>query len=319
MAKRKLTLRQERRIKENRQGKLDLGERADAAVVVAHMGFHLIVEQGDKLYVADWRKRVGDIAINDKVVLKAIDGEHAIVEAVFPREKTLYKWQGRKLKPVASNIDQLLIMLAIEPSFTSEFIDRYLIAAKEAGIPIAIFCNKLDIADAEQKQAAAAKLAIYERLGYPVFYGSVKDSSALTSIETWLGDKQTLVCGQSGVGKSSLIRHLIPNVDIWIQSISEVTGLGRHTTTNSRRYPLAGGGAVIDTPGVRGFAITHLDKAHVIAGFPDIAAFANDCKFSDCSHTHEPGCAILAAVKHGKIAQSRYQSMMHLIAELEED
>lgn len=310
MAKKKLNKQQTRRISAHYQEKLSLGNEADAALVVAHLGYQLVVSDHDHLLMADWRKQIGHVAINDRVLISRDSDHHAIVEGIFPRGKTLYKWQGKKTKPIASNIDQLLIIISIEPDWQSQLLDRYLIAAREADISLAIVCNKIDLILNSTHQQ---RLAPYHELNYPVFYTSIKNNWGIESVREWLSGKETVICGQSGVGKSSLIRTLVPNADIWVQAISAATGLGRHTTSNARRYPLPNGGSVIDTPGVRGFALTHLDREHILAGFSEISPFASHCRFNDCSHTHEPDCGVMTALRLGKITKSRYDSMIKLL------
>lgn len=316
MSPRKLNKQQRRRIDSNHRHKLASSDATQSAVVVAHMGYQIIVESNGKLLSADWRKQIGPVAVNDRVLISHDSDDHCVVEGVFPRKTVLSKWQGRKTKPLASNIDQLLITIAIEPEWQSQLIDRFLIAATEAGVAPGILVNKMDLLD-QDSTALEARLAAYRALNVPVFFASVKENRGVAELNAWFEDKQTLICGQSGVGKSSLIRHLVPNADIWVQAISQATGLGRHTTTNLRRYPLDHG-AIIDTPGVRGFAIVHLDKAHILAGFPDILPYSQQCRFNDCQHQQEPGCAVCQAVKEGKIPPDRYASMMQLLTETTE-
>ncbi|UJF23721.1 ribosome small subunit-dependent GTPase A [Suttonella sp. R2A3] len=311
----KLSKQQQRRIAEQHDSKLGDQHHDHAAIVVAHMGYQTIVDDQGTLLAADWRKSLGDIAVNDRVRISKTDATHAVIEAIHPRQQTLYKWQGRKPRAVASHVAQLLVVIAAKPQWQSGLIDRYLIAAYEAGISVAIACNKLDLLDEAAQNDWQQELAAYHQLNYTLFPLSVHQSEGIDALKTWLDNKETVICGQSGVGKSSLIRTLVPDSDIWVQSLSEVTNLGRHTTTNSRRYPLPGGGAVIDTPGVRGFAVTHLTREDIICGFRDIAPFVGQCRFSNCSHQHEPDCAVLEAVNKEQISAARYHSMMQILEE----
>lgn len=311
----RLSKQQQRRIKRQHNQRLDGQAIEDAAIVVAHMGYETIVDDGGELLAADWRKSLGDIAVNDRVLLSRAQGERAVIEAVFPRQHTLYKWHGRKIKAIATHIDQLIVVIAARPQWQASLLDRYIIAARQAEIDLTIVCNKIDLLTDEAYQQWQNELQPYRAMGYHIMALSVAREEGLTAIADILADKQTVICGQSGVGKSSMINKLVPDSDIWIQSLSEATDLGRHTTTNSRRYPLIGGGAVIDTPGVRGFAIDHLSNEEIIAGFKDIAKYTGDCRFNDCSHRHEPGCAVLEAVAAGNIAETRYQSLMQILEE----
>ena len=147
-----------------------------------------------------------------------------------------------------------------------------------------------------------------------MYRASLQENGVPADLAAWLQDKQTILCGQSGVGKSSLIRSLKPDADIWIQAISAATGHGRHTTTNLRRYPLDDATALIDTPGVRGFALEHLDRAQILAACPDIREHASHCRFYDCDHQTAPDCAVLAALERGDIAPARYHNLLQLLA-----
>lgn len=311
---RKLSHQQNRRIHAQRERRLEQAD-SEAAIVVAHYGYEIIVSQHGQLHTCDWRKHSNDIAVNDRVLIRHGKDGRPVIEAIYPREHTLYKWQGRKAKPVVSHIDQLLICLAIEPDFQTALIDRYLIAARQADIASAILLNKTDLATPAQHTATDTRLLPYQNLGYPIYRAAVEHNHGLDSLAAWLEGKQTVLCGQSGVGKSSLIKRLIPDADIWIQSISQATGLGRHTTSNLRRYPVNSSTALIDTPGVRGFALTHLDRSQILAGYPDITAHAAHCRFNDCTHRDEPDCAVLAALEREPALRPRYDSLMQLLEE----
>ena len=310
----KLNKQQRRRIAGQQADKLAAHDAADTATVVSHLGYQLILEQRGTLLSADWRKHSGDIACNDRVLIHRSDDQHAVVEAILPRHNALAKWQGRKTKTVAANLDQLLITIAAEPLWQENLIDRHLIAAHHAGIPAAILHNKSDLLDAADLALLEERLAPYRALGIPVYSASLQKNGVPADLAAWLQDKQTILCGQSGVGKSSIIRSLKPDADIWIQAISEATGHGRHTTTNLRRYPLNETTALIDTPGVRGFALEHLDRAQILAACPDIREHASRCRFHDCDHQTAPDCAVLAALERGDIAPARYHNLLQLLA-----
>lgn len=300
---RRISARQTRHLQED-------GE--NAAIVAAHYGYEIIVSHHGRLLACDWRKQSGDIAVGDRVVLNQ-SSARPVIEAVHPRTRTLYKWQGRKARPVVSHIDRILICTAIEPDFQTALIDRYLTAALDAGIEAAILLNKTDLACAATLAHAETRLAPYRALGHTIFFASIETQRGTAALHEWLHGRQTVLCGQSGVGKSSLIKQLLPDADIWIQALSQATGLGRHTTTNIRRYPIDAHTALIDTPGVRGFALTHLTRAQITAGFPDIAAHAAHCRFNDCTHRFEPDCAVLAALEETPALRPRYDSLMQLL------
>lgn len=313
----KLSHQQQRRIHNHRQNKLAAGDRADAALVVAHLGYQLIVDDHGEILAADWRQKLGAIAVNDRVLITRDQPQHAIVEGIYPREKTLYKQHAGKLKPVASNIDQLLITFAPVPDWQNALLDRFLVAAHQAHIEPAFFCNKSDLFDAQTFAAAENRLAIYHQLGYRVFYGSIYQKTGLEELTHWLSGRQTVICGQSGVGKSSFIHYLMPDIDVWTQAVSAASGFGQHTTRNARRYPLDAHTAIIDTPGVRGFSLTHLQHSEIVSGFPEIHQYTHECRFNDCSHQHEPDCGVQRALERGDISLERFNSMMQICAERE--
>lgn len=313
---RKLSQQQRLRISNHQEQKLAQGAIENAALVVAHMGYQIIADERGKLISCDWRKQLGDVAVNDRILLQHNADGSAVVEAIFPRKHTLYKWQGRQHKAIASHLNQLLIVIAAEPDWQSALIDRYLIAAQEAEIETAIICNKIDLLDTTQRAQLEKRLYPYQLLDIPIFFISTQTGEGIEALCTQLADKQNILCGQSGVGKSSLIRYLIPDADIWIQAISAATGLGKHTTTNLRRYPYQTNACLIDTPGVRGFAIKHIHHATVLSAFPDIMRFATECRFNDCRHENEPDCAVQIALKQGKIPIERYESLQQLLKEL---
>lgn len=312
----KLSQQQRLRISNQQEQKLAQGKIENAALVVAHLGYQIIAEHQGKLIRCDWRKQLGEVAINDRVLLQYNPDGSAVVEAIFPRQHTLCKWQGRQCKIIASHLNQLLIMIAPEPDWQSALIDRHLIAAQEAEIETLIVCNKIDLIDAAQRAKVEKRLSPYQLLNIPLFFISTQTGEGIAALCAQLANKENILCGQSGVGKSSLIRHLVPDADIWVQAISEATGLGKHTTTNLRRYAWQDSACLIDTPGVRGFSIKHLDNQKILSSFPDIMRFASQCKFSDCRHENEPDCAVQTALKQGEIHAERYESLQQLLKEL---
>ncbi|MBP3195031.1 MAG: ribosome small subunit-dependent GTPase A [Cardiobacteriaceae bacterium] len=312
----KITKQQQRRIAEN---KIRESKRDDliAAIVSAHFGYEVLVEVKDgggiRQISCDWRQNLGNIAVGDRVQI-AMQGEKAVIEHIAERSKnTLYKRQGRKNKPIAANVEQLLIVACVEPACQFNLIDRYLIAAEIAGIRAAVVCNKSDI--------GTLNLSAYQ--SFPLFTCSTLNGEGIEEISNFCRDKETLICGQSGVGKSSLISALIPNLAIQIQEISAVTRLGKHTTTNCRRYLLPNGGAIVDTPGVRGYSFPDntpqdaLMQAMKIV-FSDIFVAISNCRFSDCKHQTEPNCAVKQAIANGTITENRWESFQSIQQAIEE-
>lgn len=311
----RLNKHQQRRIRAQKAEKLADANAENSALIIAHMGSQIIAQQHGCLIPCSWRRQSADIAINDRVLIAQNPDGSAAVEAIYPRSNVLYKWQGRKAKAIAANLDRLLIVIAVEPDWQAPLVDRYLIAAREAGIEPALLINKTDLLDETAAAALESRLAPYRALDIPLFKASIHSGCGMDAIDSWLQGKQTILCGQSGVGKSSLIRRLVPDADIWVQNISAATGLGKHTTTNLRLYPITANTAIIDTPGVRGFAITHLSKSTILAGFPDITPHAEHCRFNDCRHQNEPDCGVRAALVQGKIYPERWQSLQQLLTE----
>jgi len=310
----RLSKQQQRRIVAQRENRLAAQEAENIATVVCHLGYHLVLEREGVLFAADWRRQSGDVVCNDQVLVKWA-GERAVVEAVLPRRHVFCKWQGRGCKTVAANLDQLLMVIAPEPVWQESLVDRHLIAAQQAGIVAAILVNKLDLLEDAGQAELRQRLVPYVALGVPIFYASVAGGAVPPELQQWLQGRQTILCGQSGVGKSSLVCALKPDVDVWVQAISDATGHGRHTTTNLRRYPLDEVSALIDTPGVRGLGLSHLDHDAILRGFPDIAEYVAQCRFADCDHRTGADCAVLAALEQGDIYPARYHSFLQLLDE----
>ena len=211
---------------------------------------------------------------------------------------------------IAANVDQALLMASLRsPETPTEFVDRFLVTCEAYKVPVTILLSKLDLQDAE---AVAEFRAVYEGAGYRVLEVSVREGRGVEEVRELLAGRTTLVSGNSGVGKSTLIQAIDPSLDIRTGEISERHHKGRHTTTFSTMYPLAGGGAVIDTPGIKGFGLIDIDEAELWHYFPEMMRVAPACRFYNCTHTHEPGCAVTEAVKAGEIAWPRYESYLKI-------
>jgi len=224
--------------------------------------------------------------------------------------------QGR-LKPVAANVDQLLIVFAVEPSPHANLIDRYLIAAEATGIAPVLVLNKVDLLPDDGGELGQL-LERYQALGYPVVRTTTAQPDGLAALYRQLAERTSVFVGQSGVGKSSLIDQLLPEETLRIGALSEDSRKGTHTTTTARLYamPDARDGVLIDSPGIREFGLTHLDAQTVTDGFIEFRPFLGHCRFRDCRHQAEPGCALLAAVEAGKIHPQRFASYRRILASL---
>lgn len=217
------------------------------------------------------------------------------------------------VKPVAANIDLIALLLAPEPAFSEVLLDRYLVAAQSSELPVWIIMNKWDTVNDEEKKSIKSRLQLYQDLGYPIYYISANTGEGVEQLVKDLTGKQLLLAGQSGVGKSTLIGYLFPNMEIATGEVSGTSGLGIHTTTASRLYRLDAETYLVDSPGVREFGLWHLEDHDIKQGFIEISTIGEQCKFRDCKHLNEPSCAVLAAAKDGTIAASRLKNYQHLI------
>ena len=253
------------------------------------------------------------VVVGDEAVCEADGGDCVIVDIV-PRRNYVIRRASNLSKEshiIAANVDQALLMVTLRsPETPKEFADRFLVTCEAYKVPAAILLSKIDLQDAE---AVAEFRAVYEGAGYRVLEVSAKEGRGVEEVRELLAGRTTLVSGNSGVGKSTLIQTIDPSLDIRTGEISDSHHKGRHTTTFSTMYPLAGGGAVIDTPGIKGFGLLDIDDAELWHYFPEMMRVAPGCRFYNCTHTHEPGCAVVEAVKAGEIAWSRYESYLKIL------
>lgn len=265
------------------------------------------------------RRELHPVAVGDRVIAeREADGSGVVVEVLLPRRTKLSRPAkgGRDVEQViVANADQLLIVAATQkPEPSPGLIDRYLIAA-ENGLLEAILCiNKIDLAPPEHY---AALKGLYESVGYKVLLTSATERLGLDALKAALQGKFTVLAGQSGAGKSSLINAVEPGMDIKVGVVSNATRKGRHTTARVSRLPLSFTGWVADTPGVREFGLWDVLPEEIEGCFPELAALVEDCKFPACTHRHEPHCAVLAAVDAGRVARTRYDSYVRIRETLE--
>lgn len=253
------------------------------------------------------------VVVGDEVACEADEGGDYVIADILPRRNYVIRRASNLSKEshiIAANIDQALLMASLRsPETPTEFVDRFLVTCEAYKVPVTILLSKLDLQDAE---AVAEFRAVYEGAGYRVLEVSVREGRGVEEVRELLAGRTTLVSGNSGVGKSTLIQAIDPSLDIRTGEISESHHKGRHTTTFSTMYPLAGGGAVIDTPGIKGFGLIDIDEAELWHYFPEMMRVAPACRFYNCTHTHEPGCAVTEAVKAGEIAWPRYESYLKI-------
>lgn len=275
--------------------------------VITRFGAEVLVEtdQGEVLRCTA-RRKFEHIACGDHVGWEQQAQGNAAVTAMLPRKNVLERPDFRgKPRAIAANIDLLIVVTSWQPAPVWEMLDRYLIAAHRLAADVLLVMNKADRRDACATPEAEACLAEYAHIGYPLLHISARQQQGVEAILTAIGQRTAIVVGQSGVGKSSIAAQLLPQANIRIGAIAD-TGEGRHTTTSATLYHLPNGGALIDSPGVRDFGLTGLDFATLEAGFPEFRPYLGECRFHNCTHNHEPGCAVKAAAGSGDIPARRF-------------
>lgn len=334
MAERKLSRRQRWRIEKIQEERLARADRkaqqlkqglADDAlgseqpgILLAHYGAYVLLEdETGAQHRCLIRQNLGPMVTGDRLVWQGARDGDGVVVAVAPR-RTLLARPDRdgRMKPVAANIDQIFIVVAPRPGIQLPLIDRYLLAAEITGIAPTVLVNKLDLLDAAERDELEQQLEEYRQLGYTILYASTRQHHGLDALHAQLNAHTSIFVGQSGVGKSSLINALLPDADARIGAISESTGLGRHTTTTSLLYRLPDEGAIIDSPGIREFGLWDITAEQAFGGFPEFRPLHGQCRFRNCRHRQEPGCALHAAVEAGHISPRRLASYHRIVASL---
>ena len=256
------------------------------------------------------------IVVGDEVLFVA-DGEDFVIEELVPRRNYIIRRASNLSKEshiIASNIDRAMLVVTLSsPRTAPEFVDRFLITCEAYSIPATILLAKIDLAEDRREEVDAFR-AVYEGAGYEVVEISAKYGTGLDRVKELVAGRTTLVAGNSGVGKSTLIGALEPTLDVRTGEISQSHHKGRHTTTFSTMYGIEGG-YIIDTPGIKGFGLIDIDDKELCRYFPEMMRIAPDCRFYNCTHTHEPGCAVREAVEQGIVAWSRYESYLKILDE----
>ena len=304
-------------------------DKTNKATVVKHTGSHYLLSHLPQweLFPAVIKGKLrlkgfnstNPIAVGDIVEYERNEGEMATIRNILPRKNHIIRKStnlSRQSHVIASNLDMVFLIVTVElPEVKLPFVDRFLVTCEAYNVPVTIILNKMDIYSPEALQMVEAFKGIYENAGYRVIESSAATGLGMEEIRECCKERIVLFSGQSGVGKSSLISALDPNLNLRVGEISAYHQQGKHTTTFYEMHPIASGGFVIDTPGIRGFGLVDVSELELSGYFPEMLRIEDNCRFAPCTHTHEPGCAVKEAVENGEISVERYESYLGMLDE----
>lgn len=277
--------------------------------VVAAFGRHFDVETADGAIVSCvTRGKKGGIACGDRLQIELTGPDQGVIKSIDPRTSLLFRSDQFKEKIIAANVSQIVVVIAASPAFYEDLINRCLIAAETAALKILIVLNKCDME--QETRAALAQLHLYRDLGYPLLTLSAKQD--ISPLRPYLNGETSVLVGQSGMGKSSIINALLPEAQAHTREISQALNSGKHTTTHARLYHLDRDSHIIDSPGLQEFGLAHVSEQDIAHAFVEFRPCLGHCRFSNCRHLVEPGCAVLEAVAAGKIDRRRLESYRKL-------
>ncbi|MCE9633483.1 MAG: ribosome small subunit-dependent GTPase A [Methylophilales bacterium] len=283
---------------------------AQGLVIAAHGKRYDVELPSGEIISCVTRAKKSELACGDQVEIKSTSAGEAVIEGFLPRTSLLYRSNDFRKKYLAANVTQIIIVLAAKPSYYPELLDRCLIAAESEGIRPLILLNKADLVESAE---SLAKLQLYKLLGYALLSLSAQED--ITPLLPWLEGQTSVLVGQSGMGKSTLVNALLPEALVRTREISSALDSGKHTTTAARLYHLNENSHLIDSPGLQEFGLAHLSADKIEHAFVEFRPFLGKCRFNDCHHLHEPDCALLAAVAEGVITESRLQCYHKVVAQ----
>ena len=272
----------------------------------------------------DGLKLTNPVAVGDQVMIELGEDEEVwgTIKKILPRKNYVVRQSPRKkhfVHLLASNVDQAILLVTIvEPLLKQGFIDRFLLMTEPYDIPVTIVFNKSDLYEEKNLDLYNYMKAIYENIGYQVVLCSAIDANGLNNLRKILKDKTSLIAGQSGVGKSTIVNSIDDEIEIDTQKLSDYSGKGQHTTTFAEMHTLSFGGQIIDTPGIKTLGFNHLEEKDIAHNFRELFALSTNCKYNNCMHRQEPHCAVKEALEEGRISELRYSNYLQLLEEVED-